>query len=144
MEKDFEEIMHTMGLNLSRAQIQKLAKKYTSRDRINYRYLTDSWANKDGTVTYKPGMIDDPPTTEQLLKGIVPKGEPMDEEPEVTDASEVAKTEGYVMYAGSLMNISHVMEQVAKMEADRNAALQKNSVDDTVQMKTAIQEFRRM
>lgn len=69
MEKDFEEIMYSMGLNISRAQVQKLVKKYLSRDRISYRYLTDSWANKDGTVTYKPGTVLDPPTTEQLAKG---------------------------------------------------------------------------
>lgn len=69
MEKDFEEILYSIGLNISRAQVQKLLKRYLSRDRISYRYLTDSWANKDGTVTYRPGRISDPPTTEQLTKG---------------------------------------------------------------------------
>lgn len=69
LEKDFEEILYSIGLNISRAQVQKLLKRYLSRDRISYRYLTDSWANKDGTVTYRPGIISDPPTTEQLAKG---------------------------------------------------------------------------
>lgn len=69
LEKDFEEILFSIGLNISRAQVQKLLKRYLSRDRISYRYFTDSWANKDGTAAYRPGVISDPPTAEQLAKG---------------------------------------------------------------------------
>uniref|UniRef100_A0A915PP47 SAP domain-containing protein n=1 Tax=Setaria digitata TaxID=48799 RepID=A0A915PP47_9BILA len=187
LEKDLEEILYSIGLNISRAQVQKLLKKYLSRDRISYRYFTDSWANKDGTVTYRPGVISDPPTTEQLTKGNVSK-EPTDaNRKSMGEAPDISIT-GSVIYLGSLMNIPQVLEQVARMEADCNAALQKvdvleaqlkdgskhmlvlekkkkrleedvekyrkrlhdaekclkNSVDDTVQMKSAIQEFRRI
>ncbi|MCP9260150.1 Cell division cycle and apoptosis regulator protein 1 [Dirofilaria immitis] len=182
LEKDFEEILYSIGLNISRAQVQKLLKRYLSRDRISYRYLTDSWANKDGTVTYRPGLVPDPPTTEQLAKGNLSKESIDDSEKITSDAPDIT-TIGSVMYLGSLMNIPQVLEQVSKMEAECNAALQKvdvleaqltrssigkkkkrleedvekyrkrlhdaekclkNSVDDTVQMKSAIQEFRRI
>ncbi|CAG9529877.1 unnamed protein product [Cercopithifilaria johnstoni] len=187
LEKDFEEILYSIGLNISRAQIQKLLKRYLSRDRINYRYLTDSWANKDGTVTYRPGMVSDPPTTEQLAKGNMSK-ESTDLNKKTTGEAPDISTTGSVIYLGSLMNIPQVLQQVSRMETDCNAALQKvdvleaqlkdgakhvqvlekkkkrleedvekyrkrlhdaekclkNSVDDTVQMKSAIQEFRRI
>ncbi|VDK62312.1 unnamed protein product [Onchocerca ochengi] len=187
LEKDFEEILYSIGLNISRAQVQKLLKRYLSRDRISYRYLTDSWANKDGTVTYRPGIISDPPTTEQLAKGNVSK-ESIDTNKKATSETPDINTTGSVMYLGSFMNIPQILEQVSRMETDCNAALQKvdvleaqlkdgakhvqvlekkkkrleedvekyrkrlhdaekclkNSVDDTVQMKSAIQEFRRI
>nr|CDQ02382.1 BMA-LST-3, isoform f [Brugia malayi] len=187
LEKDFEEILFSIGLNISRAQVQKLLKRYLSRDRISYRYLTDSWANKDGTVTYRPGVISDPPTTEQLAKGNILK-ESIDASKKTTSEAPDISATGSVIYLGSLMNIPQVLEQVSKMESDSNAALQKvdvleaqlkdgakhvqvlekkkkrleedvekyrkrlhdaekclkNSVDDTVQMKSAIQEFRRI
>ncbi|VDO30256.1 unnamed protein product [Onchocerca flexuosa] len=187
LEKDFEEILYSIGLNISRAQVQKLLKRYLSRDRISYRYLTDSWANKDGTVTYRPGIIADPPTTEQLAKGNISK-ESIDTNKKATNETPDINTTGSVMYLGSFMNIPQILEQVSRMETDYNAALQKvdvleaqlkdgakhvqvlekkkkrleedvekyrkrlhdaekclkNSVDDTVQMKSAIQEFRRI
>ncbi|EFO26987.2 hypothetical protein LOAG_01502 [Loa loa] len=187
LEKDFEEILFSIGLNISRAQVQKLLKRYLSRDRISYRYLTDSWANKDGTVTYRPGVISDPPTTEQLAKGNMSKESVDANKKTVGEAPDISTT-GSVIYLGSLMNIPQVLEQVSRVESDANAALQKvdvleaqlkdgakhvqllekkkkrleedvekyrkrlhdaekclkNSVDDTVQMKSAIQEFRRI
>ncbi|VDN01647.1 unnamed protein product [Thelazia callipaeda] len=193
LEKDLEEILHSMGLNISRAQLQKLLKKHVSRDRVSYRFLTDSWANKDGTVTYRPGIVSNPPSTEQLSKGNVSKESNISTK--TNDVSDVNCAES-VMYLGALVNIPQVMDQVARMEADRNVALQKvdvleaqlsnfyniggedsakhiqtlekrkkrldedvekyrkrlhdaekclkNSVDDTVQMKSTIQEFRRI
>ncbi|VDK73790.1 unnamed protein product [Litomosoides sigmodontis] len=188
LEKDFEEILYSIGLNISRAQVQKLLKRYLSRDRINYRYLTDSWANKDGTVTYRPGVISDPPTTEQLAKGRNVSKESTDANKKTTGEAPDISTTGSVVYLGSLMNIPQVLQQISRMEVDCNAALQKvdvleaqlkdgaknvqvlekkkkrleedvekyrkrlhdaekclkNSVDDTVQMKSAIQEFRRI
>lgn len=41
LDKDVEEIMHTIGLHLSRAQVKKLVQKLVSRDTLNYRKITD-------------------------------------------------------------------------------------------------------
>lgn len=46
-ERDAEEILHSLGLRLSRAQVQRLLKKVVTRDSLNYRKLTDVVINKD-------------------------------------------------------------------------------------------------
>ncbi len=51
-ERDFEEILYSLRLDISRADVQRLAKKLSSRDRINYRNLTDKWVDKEGNVKY--------------------------------------------------------------------------------------------
>lgn len=40
-EKDIEELLYTLGLSLSRAQVRKLVGKVISRDSLHYRKLTD-------------------------------------------------------------------------------------------------------
>lgn len=69
VEKDVEDVLFTMGLNISRGHVQKLVKKFAAREKVNYRYLTDSWINKDGTVTYSPGVAPDAPSLSVLSKG---------------------------------------------------------------------------
>lgn len=70
MEKDVEDILNSIGLNVSRGHMQKLVKKFVSREKINYRYLTDSWLGKDGTVSYTPGVLPDAPDVDSLCKGV--------------------------------------------------------------------------
>ncbi|GLG95042.1 Cell division cycle and apoptosis regulator protein 1 [Gryllus bimaculatus] len=40
-DKDIEELLYTLGLNLSRAQVRKLVQKVVTRDSLHYRKLTD-------------------------------------------------------------------------------------------------------
>lgn len=40
-DKDIEELIYTLGLNLSRAQVRKLVQKVVTRDSLHYRKLTD-------------------------------------------------------------------------------------------------------
>lgn len=40
-EKDIEDLLHTLGLRLSRAQVRKLVNKVITRDSLHYRKLTD-------------------------------------------------------------------------------------------------------
>lgn len=40
-EKDIEELIYTLGLSLSRAQVRKLVSKVITRDSLHYRKLTD-------------------------------------------------------------------------------------------------------
>lgn len=40
-DKDIEELIYTLGLNLSRAQARKLVQKVVTRDSLHYRKLTD-------------------------------------------------------------------------------------------------------
>ena len=41
-EKDIEELLYTLGLSLSRAQVRKLSAKVITRDSLHYRKLTDA------------------------------------------------------------------------------------------------------
>ncbi|KAJ8976243.1 hypothetical protein NQ317_003586 [Molorchus minor] len=40
-DKDIEDLLYTLGLNLSRAQVRKLVSKVVTRDSLHYRKLTD-------------------------------------------------------------------------------------------------------
>lgn len=40
-DKDIEELIYTLGLKLSRAQVRKLVQKVVTRDSLHYRKLTD-------------------------------------------------------------------------------------------------------
>uniref|UniRef100_A0A915DXN7 SAP domain-containing protein n=1 Tax=Ditylenchus dipsaci TaxID=166011 RepID=A0A915DXN7_9BILA len=53
-DRDMEEILYTIGIDFSRGDVQRITKKLSSRDRINYRNLTDRWVDKDGNVKYVP------------------------------------------------------------------------------------------
>lgn len=49
-EKDIEELLYTLGLNLSRAQVRKLVGKVITRDSLHYRKLTDKPKEDDFIV----------------------------------------------------------------------------------------------
>lgn len=54
-DKDIEDLLYTLGLNLSRAQVRKLVGKVVTRDSLHYRKLTDK--PKDSNEFF---VIDDP------------------------------------------------------------------------------------
>lgn len=62
-DRDTEDIIHAVGLDLSRGEVQRLVKKLSSKDRVNYRDLTDKWVDKEGNVKYIRA-----PTYENLLQ----------------------------------------------------------------------------
>lgn len=46
-DKDLEELLYTLGLHLSRAQVRKLVQKTVTRDSLHYRKLTDKVKEDD-------------------------------------------------------------------------------------------------
>ena len=52
-DKDIEELIYTLGLNLSRAQVRKLVQKVVTRDSLHYRKLTDKAKEDDSKDTKK-------------------------------------------------------------------------------------------
>jgi hypothetical protein len=66
-DRDIEEIVHSIGLNVSRSTVQRVIRKVSSRDRFNYRNITDKWVDKDFNVKYAP-EFPEAPTRAQLLK----------------------------------------------------------------------------
>ncbi|VDN39062.1 unnamed protein product, partial [Cylicostephanus goldi] len=49
--------------------MQKLTHKLMSREKINYRHLTDVLVDSDGNVRFTPGECENPPDVNALLKG---------------------------------------------------------------------------
>ncbi|EPB69200.1 hypothetical protein ANCCEY_11709 [Ancylostoma ceylanicum] len=68
-ERDLEDIIFNSELGVTRAQVQKLTHKLMSREKINYRHLTDVLVDSDGAVRFTPGECENPPDMSSLLKG---------------------------------------------------------------------------
>jgi len=56
-DRDLEEIINSTGLDLSRGEVKILVKKLVSKERVNYRDLTDKWVDKEGNVKYIPEPV---------------------------------------------------------------------------------------
>jgi len=184
MERDVEEIVSATALGLTRSQIQKVLKKSSARDKINYRLITDHILDKDtGELKYAPSPLTDAPTLTQLAMGN------LGEHSENNSSMMTTTIESdLVLYKGSLFNIAHSLEQSVKLDSERLSAVQrvdaletqlksvkdakevvekkkrrleddldrykkrlhdaekclKNSQDDTVQIRTAMQECKKM
>lgn len=62
-DKDIEELIYTLGLNLSRAQVRKLVQKVVTRDSLHYRKLTDKMKEEDVKDSKKDDKEKDGATT---------------------------------------------------------------------------------
>lgn len=68
-ERDLEDILCATGIDLSRSELQKLVKKLSNRDRINYRNITDKWIDNEGNTKYTSGLAPDAKDPSALIKG---------------------------------------------------------------------------
>lgn len=115
-EKDLEDLFYTLGLNLSRSQVRKIAEKFVTRDSLYYRKLTDRLAE----VPYVNPMEN---VTEEQLSELA-KGNKIlpTSSTDVGQSSEIANVDasgGLVQFNGSLVNIQQLLEQMKRMEAVR-------------------------
>lgn len=69
-DRDLEEILHSTGVDLSRSEVQKLIKKLSTRDRVNYRNITDKWVDIDGNVKYFATPLADSRSAYDLANGL--------------------------------------------------------------------------
>lgn len=130
IDRDLEDIINMLGLNLSRAQQKKLMSKVMSRDVLHYRKLTDISAEDKDKPRDPPPSID----LEYLAMGnntIMPlfadsvspplgdarmgtrKGTRSKEEP-------IVSFTGVVKYGGSLVDIGKLMQQLEKSDNTRS------------------------
>ncbi|XP_076072663.1 cell division cycle and apoptosis regulator protein 1-like isoform X2 [Mytilus galloprovincialis] len=124
IDKDVEEIIHTIGLQLSRAQVKKLAQKSVSRDSIHYRKLTDK--PLPGQVVDKEEeskeikIID----TEMLALGNA------EYDPDYKDSKSGSSNRtqnkgedevltGMINYKGSVLDIESLLDRLEKSEKTR-------------------------
>ncbi|XP_056018818.1 cell division cycle and apoptosis regulator protein 1-like isoform X3 [Ostrea edulis] len=141
LDKDVEEIIHTIGLQLSRAQVKKLVQKVVTRDALNYRKITDK-------PVPTPGEKEESATEEKELKiadivrlskgnsEYLPghssmKSESVDQKiekksPVSQDAKEV---QGHMItYKGAMVDLESLMGRLERSEKTR-AEMEKQMMD---------------
>jgi len=108
--KDLEDILAPLQLDLSRAEIKKLAAKLATKDQFNYRLLTDG--EKDVEETSNASNLDhqDLASFARGFKRFLPSAEPM----EGTDSS-------LVTFRGTVIDVEKLQEKLDKSEKVRAA-----------------------
>ncbi|KAI6200380.1 BMA-LST-3, isoform h [Aphelenchoides besseyi] len=132
VERDLEEIIHSLGFDVSQSSVRRLLKKFSSQNsstrereqRFNYRNVTDKWIDKDGNVKYTPQLESDAPSRSQLLKGFEETATPTPAK-QSSDATPDVTNSGVVFYKGALLNVEQSLEQQKLVEAERAEALLK-------------------
>jgi len=109
--KDLEDILLPLELDLSRAEIKKLANKLAVKDQVNYRLLTDGEA---GTEELEQSAAD----LAELAKGFrkfIPNGVSQSETDSLTG------NENIVRYKGTVIDVAKLQEKLDKSEKVRAA-----------------------
>lgn len=118
MERDLEEILYTLGLHLSRAQIKKLLNKPVVRETCYYRRLTDR-GKDEPAPSFNEAQI------ENLLgnRALLPA-------PKARAQSEASESGNLIVYNGAMVDISSMMLKLEKSEKAREELEQKLIVQD--------------
>merc|ERR550519_3223234 len=111
--KDVEDILFPLELDLSRAEIKKLASKLASKDQVAYRCLIDGEEGVDDIEK----INDNEANIEALASGFK-KFIPGDESKK---ASEVNLADNMVQYKGSVIDVAKLQEKLDKSEKVRSA-----------------------
>lgn len=118
LERDLEEILYTLGLHLSRAQIKKLLNKPVVRESCYYRKLTDR--GKDEPVpSFNEAQI------ENLIgnRGLLPA-------PKTRAQAEASESGNLIVYNGAMVDVGSMMQKLEKSEKAREEIEQKLIVQD--------------
>nr|CAD2172574.1 unnamed protein product [Meloidogyne enterolobii] len=140
-DRDLEEIINSTGLDLSRGEVKNLVKKLVSKERVNYRDLTDKWVDKEGNVKYIPEPIYQGggslfESYKELANGhsnLELKPVSSDNTLQTTTNNEASSD--IFFYEGKIVNIKQCIQQQQAMEEERQAVLDKNNELD-LQLKT--------
>uniref|UniRef100_A0A3P9ALM0 Cell division cycle and apoptosis regulator protein 1 n=1 Tax=Esox lucius TaxID=8010 RepID=A0A3P9ALM0_ESOLU len=115
LEKDLEEIMYTLGLHLSRAQVKKLLNKPVVRESCYYRKLTDA-AKDEAAPSFNEALVDN-----LLGEGRVASAE----------SSESGGGSGLIVYNGAMVDVGSMMQKLDKSEKAREEIEHKLMVQDS-------------
>lgn len=139
-DKDIEELIYTLGLNLSRAQVRKLVQKVVTRDSLHYRKLTDRSKEDDSKDEKKDDKESDKneaskiDNEEDILRSLAlgnkrllpvfvgsgPVSKRARREDCVLETNDEETTpEGIVMYKGSLLDVEKLVSQLKRSEKAR-------------------------
>ncbi|XP_015521013.2 cell division cycle and apoptosis regulator protein 1 isoform X1 [Neodiprion lecontei] len=139
-DKDIEELIYTLGLNLSRAQARKLVQKVVTRDSLHYRKLTDKSKDEDVKDDKKEeknidkleigGWGDNEEVLRSLALGnkkLLPvflgsgpaSKRARREDGESGECEGESIPEGFVLYKGSLLDVEKLVSQLKRSEKAR-------------------------
>uniref|UniRef100_A0A8C5WG62 Cell division cycle and apoptosis regulator protein 1 n=1 Tax=Leptobrachium leishanense TaxID=445787 RepID=A0A8C5WG62_9ANUR len=107
LEKDLEEIMYTLGLHLSRAQVKKLFNKVLLKESCFYRKLTDTGAEDSSHEELEP-VCDVLGNRMFLPCKAIKYGVPPEED-----------KGGLIVYNGAVVDIGSLLRKLEKSEKDR-------------------------
>lgn len=122
--KDVEDILLTLPLDLSRAEIKKMASKLVAgKDQVNYRQLTDfpqeedkeEKEEKETQAKQEEGL-----SAKDLSSGFR-QFVPGDKEGEKEGVKATSGEEGVVMFRGSVVDVGKLLEKLDKSETVRAA-----------------------
>ncbi|KAF1756617.1 hypothetical protein GCK72_013070 [Caenorhabditis remanei] len=139
-ERDIEEILYNGEFGISRGQIQKLAKKLSVRDKINYRHLTDVLTDMDGNVRHTPGGADDVVETDDLIKGFGMKLAKSSEDQTTQKTSSEVSSDGVVIINGSAVNVGQKLKLLKQVEKERDEA--KATVNEQISLIEQLREAK--
>lgn len=118
LERDLEEILYTLGLHLSRAQIKKLLNKPVVRESCYYRKLTDR--GKDEPI---------PSFNEALIENLLGNRAALPA-PKARTQSEASESGNLIVYNGAMVDVGSMMQKLEKSEKSREEIEQKLMVQD--------------
>lgn len=126
-EKDTEEILHTIGLQISRSQVRKLVKRVSSKEQFNYRKLTDEPEVKGEEKLDSHKEADVVVDVDVLARANEVLTEaPLTESPSKTPSkskkavtSSTGEDVSMVTYRGATIDIGSVLRKLEQAEAER-------------------------
>ncbi|CAH1186773.1 unnamed protein product [Phyllotreta striolata] len=118
-DKDMEDLLYTLGLKLSRAQVKKLISKVIIRDSLHYRKLTDK--PKEGEETEPEELLQEINLDEvaQGNKKLLPIFNTAESSINKTNQTDSPIAEGFVKFRGSVVDIGKLMSQLERSEKTR-------------------------
>ncbi|KAK6035064.1 hypothetical protein COOONC_27429 [Cooperia oncophora] len=120
-ERDLEDIIFNSELGVTRAQMQKMTHKLMSREKINYRHLTDVLVDSDGAVRFTPGECENAPEISTLLKGCGLQAF-KNSLPQTNGDVHMSEFEGTVVINGNVVNVAQKLALLKKSEQERDQA----------------------
>ncbi|XP_075574137.1 cell division cycle and apoptosis regulator protein 1 isoform X7 [Pelecanus crispus] len=114
LEKDMEEILYTLGLHLSRAQVKKLLNKVVLRESCFYRRLTDT-SKDDENQEESEELQEDMLGNRLLLPSPTIKQE----------SKAIEENVGLIVYNGAMVDVGSLLQKLEKSERVRAEIEQK-------------------
>ncbi|BFZ17365.1 hypothetical protein BsWGS_20404 [Bradybaena similaris] len=147
-DKDTEDIIHTLGLKLSRAQVKKILQKVLHRDTFQYRKFTDHDVGKYGVLEK---LEQEESSAAKLDAGQLARGNKeslrkllelskVKTESMITAPTSDSNNPRFLHYRGALLDVESLMQRLDRSEKTRYA-LEKNCEnlqDELKQVKTQL------